>query len=636
MTTVRALIAILAAIVFGMPAAMADAATYTWKGGAGSWDDAAMWATADAGAEGVPGEGSSVVFPAHCKTENVVYLSSNPGMLAAITIDSASRYTFRSTSRSSVRTIKGTMLTMSGSGGGLLVLDTVKIMGGEDEIRFATLAGLARLVLENSAEFAYPSEDNAKLEVSLLFGGKFAPPAAVQAGKLKIGASGVSIAPSGNITFASFENIGAMGYCTLPGGKVSFQDVSGIAQFGGEGTFESNTAQIKVAPEFICSKKVGNQTLYKGIAAISNGTVVVLQPETMRQGFAGATDRDNVYIGTDGVTLDADVTVNAVCYDGTINLNGHVLTVLSGAIRAGWGGMPIVSNGVVRVGGPFVYVDSTNNADERFKAELATIGNDDPWRPMSAFHSPGGSYLSSSAHSNFVGSVVWPFSIWTAFPLKKEARNCVYDAMNSVITASGYEDRVVRGIAGNCEVKNGQNNVTIWIGDCTDEQLELMAQNQIANCGVVVSANGIMAPGYITYDGGRRGHIDMISRKERMYNFLMDEGGTLQIAIHADGDNTYLKMSEMDTSYGWNKYMNVTLAGTLDIREYGKIQTGVAYPVVFYHPGKRTGKFDRVTINGAAPPSGAGYVVKYDVPQPDGSYAVVVSRKNVGTVIRLR
>ena len=83
----------------------------------------------------------------------------------------------------------------------------------------------------------------------------------------------------------------------------------------------------------------------------------------------------------------------------------------------------------------------------------------------------------------------------------------------------------------------------------------------------------------------------MVSTKERMVNFLMDEGGTLQIAIHADGDCTYLKMSEIDTSYNWSTYLNVTLAGTLDIREYGKIQTGVAYPVVFYHPGKRTGKF---------------------------------------------
>ena len=123
----------------------------------------------------------------------------------------------------------------------------------------------------------------------------------------------------------------------------------------------------------------------------------------------------------------------------------------------------------------------------------------------------------------------------------------------------------------------------------------------------------------------------MKGSNERLTTFKMDEGGTLQVAIHADGEASQLKMSEMDSG----DYINVTLAGTLDIREYGKIQTGVAYPVVFYHPGKRTGKFSRKLINGAAP-SGASYEVKYDVPQDDGSYAVTVTRRPNGTVIVVR
>ena len=100
------------------------------------------------------------------------------------------------------------------------------------------------------------------------------------------------------------------------------------------------------------------------------------------------------------------------------------------------------------------------------------------------------------------------------------------------------------------------------------------------------------------------------------------------------------KTGEVTASLLWgggspNPQQNVKLAGTLDIREYGKIQTGVAYPVVFYHPGKRLNdsKFDYVKVNGAV---AKGYKVEYDVEQPDGSYAVTVTKKSGGCWIIVR
>ena len=293
-----------------------------------------------------------------------------------------------------------------------------------------------------------------------------------------------------------------------------------------------------------------------------------------------------------------------------------------------------MKNGTLRVLRPLLAMDNTNNTNERFTAEIETVGNDDPWAAMFDMWSLGGSKPKASL-TNFTGRVIWPFNTFT-FKSGRTATNYVVDVKSgSVGTGSHNADYVVRGIAGNCELKTGMFNNTVWVGDCNDAQFAQMNANSIANWGYVVSTNGILAPGVLSYDGGRRGMMRMVSTKERMVNFLMDEGGTLQIAIHADGDCTYLKMSEIDTSYNWSTYLNVTLAGTLDIREYGKIQTGVAYPVVFYHPGKRTGKFDRVTIDGA-PPSGAGYVVEYDVPQTDGSHAVTVTRRPNGTVIVIR
>ena len=68
-------------------------------------------------------------------------------------------------------------------------------------------------------------------------------------------------------------------------------------------------------------------------------------------------------------------------------------------------------------------------------------------------------------------------------------------------------------------------------------------------------------------------------------------------------------------------------AATVVSTANGKIAFGAPYPIIKYHEGMRTGKFASVT---------QGFRVQYDVQQEDGSYAVVVSRKNVGTRISLR
>ena len=613
---------------------LADASTYTWKGGKGSWTDSAMWTSADTGAGGYPTAGSSAVFPAYGKTENVVSVPSAPGTLAAISLDSAGRHTFRSTSRSSVRAIKATTLTMSGAGGGTLILDAVSIKGTADNVCFNTLAGLKRLVLENSAEFAYPQEaDNSQLELSLVTGGKLSPylTSGIQIGKLKVGRSINNIAPSGEnrITFDGFENIGDLGYCRLSSsGLVAFTDVSGITQIGGEGTYEDTPSRIKVAPEFCFT---GGSSSTRGIATISNNVVVALPPSTMLPGFAGATALDNVYIDSD-TTLAEDTTVNAVLLEKDLDLGGHTLTVVSGVVRMGFNGNGSVKNGTLRVLRPLLVTDNVNNTTERFTAEIETVNNVNPWAPMLDVWAMGGSKPTATL-SNFTGRLVWPFNTFT-FKSARTATDYVIDMKTgSVGTGSHNADYVVRGIAGNCELKTGMFNNTIWVGDCNDDQFAKLGQNAIANWGYVVSTNGILAPGYLSYDGGRRGRMVMVSTKERMVNFLMDEGGTLQVAIHADGDCTSLKMSDIDTSYSWSTYINVTLAGTLDIREHGKIPLGVAYPVVFYHPGKLTGRFDRQKVNGVAT---KGYRIAYDVPQDDGSYAVTVTRQPSGTVIVVR
>lgn len=69
------------------------------------------------------------------------------------------------------------------------------------------------------------------------------------------------------------------------------------------------------------------------------------------------------------------------------------------------------------------------------------------------------------------------------------------------------------------------------------------------------------------------------------------------------------------------------LAGKLSVTEAGRVSPSTAYPIVRYHEGMRTGKFDAVT---------SGYRVEYDVLQPDGNYAVVVRKRTPGFRISLR
>ena len=104
----------------------------------------------------------------------------------------------------------------------------------------------------------------------------------------------------------------------------------------------------------------------------------------------------------------------------------------------------------------------------------------------------------------------------------------------------------------------------------------------------------------------------------------MQEGGTFMVSLNSDGTCGSLDASGTVVE---DKYLSVTLAGALSVATAGKIAFGAPYPIIKYHEGKRNGKFASVT---------KGFRVQYDVRQDDGSYAVVVSRKNVGTVIKLR
>ena len=104
---------------------MADAATYTWKGGVGSWNDSTMWTSSDTGAGGYPTDGCTVVIPT---ADSDIVLSSNL-TLAGLTISSEGKHVFRTAgaSKSYKLTVSDNNAKLEGAGGGMLVVDNIVI-----------------------------------------------------------------------------------------------------------------------------------------------------------------------------------------------------------------------------------------------------------------------------------------------------------------------------------------------------------------------------------------------------------------------------------------------------------------------------------------------------------------------------
>ena len=638
MTTVRGLIAILAAIVFGVPAAMADAATYTWKGGVGSWNDSTMWATTDAGAAGVPGEGSSVVVG---DADSFIELSESV-TLDGLTVSSVGKHVFRTPGPSKNYTLKvnNNNAKLAGAGGGTLVFDNITVDG-----KITDLANLKQLAIVGSGQ-VFPA-NSGTTEILLVDGGCLYSgwEDGKVFGKLILqGGPGRVYSQNGaySFSFSSLETRPGSGVSSVlvNDGKVTIVDMSSVEMIGGTDTLDNPGSQIPVCPQFLLPG--GNQSVMgvrygHSLCTIdANGVIRKIPQETMLDSFENATALDNVCIAN-ATALASDVTVNAVLFSGaSCDLGGHTVTVKSGQFREGSGGLfgKTVSNGKARLCRPNVLADGTNNTDVRMQVDFETEGVSDVLTPMLVHEDQGGGWAVKSKYAGFTGVFSTPMGKPYYLQSSFEAPKAVLELRNSNLSSQNSERKAnFGGLAGDGEINfiwNGANkwNCNVWLGEMSDDDVALVT-NGTVNCSVMVGNKGVFAPGLVGYDGGRRGSIRM-PYMEHAFNvmmlraFLMQEGGTFMTSINSDGTCGCLDASETKVE---GKYLSVSLAGTLSVTAAGKIAFGAPYPIIKYHEGMRTGKFASVT---------QGFRVQYDVQQEDGSYAVVVSRKNVGTRISLR
>ena len=624
---------------------LSDDATYTWKGGAGAWTDAAMWTTSDSGAAGVPSAASTVKFG---DADSDVTLAANV-TVASLTVSSVGKHAFRSDKTMTTRKLTGSV-TMSGTGGGTLVLDSVKF-----ESQISDLAGLKQLVIENMgwAEAA----SSAATDIVLVNGGTFyggtiyGSGPARSFGKLKLvgGPNRISFNQytSYGIRFASFEAVPGSGVPVVSiresantGDRplVAFDDATGIELVGGTASLADATSKIPVCPNFMLND---TDTLNgKGACTIVNGEVRRIPQSTMLTTLAGATETDNVCLSSD-CTLDADVTVNALLFTGAnIDLGGHTITVRSGVFREGDGGMynKLIQNGVVKLGRPDALGDGTNNSDARNKVDFTMDGNNDPEAGMLAHNAMNAGWNRYATYATFVGTFAAPPNQNYSISDSMRGTNAVVEMRGGQIRRSGDHGRksLFRGVSGVGSINYQDKwNCGLWLGDLASaEDQEYYSTNSLAG-RVVVGHGGIVKPGCIDYDGGRRGcfsipYVTPQGDLPKLSALEFRDGARLKVTLRPDGTCSWLDASQTQSA---GAFLDVTLAGDLVLEEAGHCRVGNGPWVVLKTGKPATGYFANAKRSGTGL---TGYKVDYNVALSDGTYAVTVSKRNLCTVIVVR
>ncbi len=636
-----------AAMFLAALAASAMATEYTWKSSVatGEWSDPANWTGGDG--TSCPGDGDSVVFG---DAESDVTLAANV-TVAGLTVSSVGTHAFRSDKTMTTRKLTGPV-AMSGTGGGTLVLDSVKF-----ENQISDLAALKQLVIENMgwAEAA----SSAATDIVLVNGGTFYGGVTYSSssqrtyGKLKLvgGPNRISFNQytSYGIRFASFEAVPGSGVPVVSiresannGDRplVAFDDATGIELIGGTASLADATSKIPVCPNFMLND---TDALHgKGACTIVNGEVRKIPQSTMLTTLAGATETDNVCI-TNDFTLTEDVTVNAFLFQGEkIDLGGHTVTVRSGVFREGDGGMfnKLIQNGVVKLSRPDALGDGTNNTTARNKVDFAVDGNSDPEVGMLAHNAQNGGWNRYATYATFVGAFAAP-------PNKNYLISDIICGTNAVVEMRGGTigaganslKAIFRGLSGVGSITfQGDDSQYRWsCGLWLGEMASAEDQDHFSSLQgrVVVGHGGIVKPGCVDYDGGRRGcfsipYVTPNGTLPKLSALEFRDGAKLKVTLRPDGTCSWLDASQTQSA---GTFLDVTLAGDLVLEEAGRVKSGNGPWIVLKTGKETTGSFANAGANGRGI---KGYKVSYNVALPDGTYGVQVTKKKSGFSVKFR
>ena len=592
---------------------VADQSTYTWKGGDGVWTDPEMWSNDAVGASGIPGTSRSVIIEPtvasvvtlpSTKTFGKLYLSTKDapvtikGSLAAANIymkSAENAYPLRLES-----SVFGTANAAS----------SLKLVGNPD--------GFSKLEVVNGSAIYLDSAVGSACDYTL-FGESWLASKAAQpnGGALRVG-RGFSLL-GGTWNFARYEDLGHAGIVGVEDGKVTFGDVSGIEVVNG------------IAPSFSIGQFNGwakdNRFGWGACRIDEDGTVRQITIDEMHAGFAGATETDTVYL-SESVTLDSDVTVNAVLLANNVSLDlgGHTLTLKSGVIRPQGKFGYYVKNGIVASEKPLTTFDAVNNTIVRFEAALAYTGTGEG---VVAFISYGGSHPGINQFTNFTGKVYWGKGgaiSEAGFP----ALFLEYWNSGSLGATAHSKTMIVQGLGGAFSVRSsgGKWHEVYWLGSTNDyENLREKVRR------VVIAPGGKLALGAWWDDGFRKGDVKFsFDTSNGLYGIQYVDmlGGTLEVTLRPDGEATTLDL--LSGSESKPGTVEATLGGELQLVEAGKFKPGDSWKIIRTRT-ETTGYFTNAGENGKGIP---GYKVNYNVLQDDGTYACEIVRTGLGLLIILR
>ena len=618
------------------PAISVHETEYLWSpaGGSGNWSEAANWRVAGSVAAECPSETDSVVFGS---SDSEVVLSANC-TISNLTISSVGKHVFRTTDVTQKYTLTcATSVSLSGAGGGTLVVEDIDMSGR----KINDLAGLKQLVITGKGK-VYPST-SPTTDIVLVNGGTlYNGGSDLEFKKLKLvgGPSLICFSQytTKGVVFDSFEAVQGTGVpvVSVKDGRVSFTNTAGIETVGGTSTLASGASTIPVCPNFqIGSSKVNDRQHGRSACTIDNGVIKEIPAASMMDTLDGATELDNVHLGAD-YTLDHDVTVNALIFNkAKINLGGHVVTVRSGVFREGENGMwnTVISNGIVRLCRPNALGDSTNNTDVRCRVDFFTDDNTDSEKCMVAYNCEGGGWDTYAVYTNFTGTFAVPPS--TAFGFKSEMRSprAVVEMRGGAIRPSAHYIRAnLGGISGTGSANYSNWRTLLWLGEIgvgdQDDFNTLEGR-------IVVANGGFIKPGYVDYDGGRRGcfsipYVTPQGTLPKLNALEFRDGAKLKVTLRADGTCSWLDASQTQSA---GTFLDVTLAGDLVLEEAGRVKSGNG-PWIVLKTGKETaGFFANAGANGRGI---KGYKVAYNVDLGDGTYGVQVTKKQSGFSVNLK
>ena len=310
-------------------------------------------------------------------------------------------------------------------------------------------------------------------------------------------------------------------------------------------------------------------------------------------------------------------------------------------VREGDGGMfnKLIQNGVVKLGRPDALGDGTNNEVARNKVDFAVDGNGDPETVMLAHNAQQMGWNRYATYATFVGTFAAPPNQNYSISDSMRGTNAVVEMRGGQIRRSGDHGRksLFRGVSGVGSINYQDKwNCGLWLGDLASaEDQEYYSTNSLAG-RVVVGHGGVVKPGCVDYDGGRRGcfsipYVTPNGDLPKLSALEFRDGAKLKVTLRPDGTCSWLDASQTQSA---GTFLDVTLAGDLVLEEAGRVKSGNGPWIVLKTGKETTGSFANAGANGRGI---QGYKVSYNVALPDGTYGVKVEKKgNAGTIIIVR